>query len=905
MAVKKNPLEQARDFIKNLANTAGTNLSAWKQVATTPQLRQDYSNYVVKPALKEQYTPSNLIKTSFPQLSYAKGQIVQPIQEGVKSLRSTNPVTRTLGAGQIIGSLFSATPVGAAWNIGVGGVAGATRAVRTKAPLLASIKKGMTEPTSVTSEGLGVKSPFLAIAGDIVLTHKASKLAGTKGSVSKLASKVGKSGEVKTVTPLKPQTGKTLKVQGMPPETSALASLGGGGSSKIPSLGGSISQDPVEKLITALKGAKPIRGEQEKVYSAIRSKQAGALAGIGEKMKGEAGYYQKLGQLKGEMPKVSFETIKKQFTQTELDGLFNKVEQSNFTSFEKLAAQTGLKKLLGVEGGTIPNTSELSLLNEIFPPEFTQAVLDNRSQIQKLFTLGESALNVPRAVMATADLSAPLRQGIFLVGRPKQWVPAFKNMFKYALSEKAYQNLGDDIKARPNAKLYREAKLAITSDSPILGSREEQFMSNLVEKIPGFGRLARGSNRAYSGFLNKLRVDVFDDLVKTAQREGLEVDGKRLADIGKFVNSATGRGDIGQLGRIAPLLNATFFSPRLMASRINLLNPVFYMKLDPFVRKEALKSLLTFAGTAGTVLGLAKLAGAEVSADSRNADFGKIKVGNTRYDVLGGFQQYIRLGSQLLSGRIVSSTTGKVMTLGEGYKPLTRKDILLRFFENKTSPVASFVIGMLTGTNTMGDNFNLPAEVIGRFIPMMAQDVYDLTQEWGPAGALMAVPGIFGAGSLTYGRQVMVKGKNQLGKETVELKAPPTLDETIAKMIFGQQPLVSTPQSSADAYYRQMVKRPKEEATSEYQTIKKANPKLADKILQSSKDYKAGVTPQDEVLRSKGVESGDRAIAVAKELRKRKTKEEKSKLWDEYVKKKIITTEVAKQLKEMIKGGEL
>ena len=73
----------------------------------------------------------------------------------------------------------------------------------------------------------------------------------------------------------------------------------------------------------------------------------------------------------------------------------------------------------------------------------------------------------------------------------------------------------------PTYPKIREAGLALTDTGPSLLKREETFMTNMIEKIPVLGRIAKGSNRAYSGFLNKLRVSVFDDLVKTAEKQAL------------------------------------------------------------------------------------------------------------------------------------------------------------------------------------------------------------------------------------------------------------------------------------------------------------------------------------------------------------------------------------------------
>lgn len=547
--------------------------------------------------------------------------------------------------------------------------------------------------------------------------------------------------------------------------------------------------DPVKQITEALKAAKPVRAKQEALYSAERSKRIGAVVGVGKNIPGEQGYFAQLGQLKGELPKVQFESIRKSMSQNNVDELFNLVEKSNITPFEKISAKGGLAKMLGAEGGTVPTKGEISLLSEIFPPEFMKAVMEKRPFTEKLWGGFKDALNLPRAMMATADLSAPLRQGIMLVGKPKQWAPAFAKMFKYAFSENAYKGLMKDIQSRPTYQLMRENKLALTEVGEVLSKREESFMSNLVERIPLFGRLAKASNRAYSGFLNKLRADVFDDLVGKAEGLGLTKDNPKLtADIAKFVNTATGRGELPEvLAGATELLNGAFFSPRLMASRLQSLNPNYYVGLDPFVRKEALKALFTTTGVGLSVLGLAKLSGAEVSVDPRSADFGKIKLGNTRYDPWGGFQQYVVLASRLATGEMVNSSTGKEFKLGEGYKPTTRLDIIQRFFESKTSPVASFVLGLLKGQTATGEKINVPADVADRFLPMMAQDMFDLYRENGPKGLGMAIPGVFGVGSQTYTDQIPMNSKTPTGKDSIEWRQAPNLGETLINKVTGKE----------------------------------------------------------------------------------------------------------------------
>ena len=561
-----------------------------------------------------------------------------------------------------------------------------------------------------------------------------------------------------------------------------------------PKAAAAVATDPVQKITNVLNTAAPAkRAEQEAIYSKVRGSKLQQGLQLENKLGGEAGFQAKLGAMKGEMKKVDFQSIRDQIQQKDVDHLFTMVKDTNkITDWEKLSAQKGLAKVLGAEGGQVPTNGEIELLNKVFPADFMSAVLDKRSTMTKLWGNTANALSLPRAVMATADLSAPLRQGLFLApSHPKEFGRAFKDMFKYAFSEKSYQKGLASIESRPTYHLMREAKLALTDTSPVLTQHEEAFASNLVNKIPGFGKLAKGSERAYSGFLNQLRADVFDSMVKNAQKLGRDVSpsSKILADIGKFVNAGTGRGNLGELAsKAAPILNGAFFSPRLMASRLQLMNPVTYIKMDPFVRKEALKSLFAFAAAGATVAGIAKAAGAEVSTDPRSADFGKIKIGNTRFDPYGGFQQYAVLAYRLASGEMVSSSTGKEVNLAEGgFGKATRASIIGRFLRSKEAPVASFATDLLTGQTANGAKVDLPVEIADRFIPMVAQDTFDLYREAGPQAIPMAAPAIFGVGVQTYSDKIPMNSKTATGKPKIDFREQPSLGETLLNQITGKQ----------------------------------------------------------------------------------------------------------------------
>jgi hypothetical protein len=419
---------------------------------------------------------------------------------------------------------------------------------------------------------------------------------------------------------------------------------------------------------------------------------------------------------------------------------------------------------------------------------------------EKQTAIGEIT-NFSRSMMASLDMSAPLRQGIGLAHRKEFW-QALPDMVKSWGSQAVYDGVMADINSRPIfmkrqgvggtelPSFAQDVGLKLTNMYD-LASREESFMSNLAGKIPGVKR----SERAYSAFLNKLRADTFEALIKDGKVFGAdgEINVAMARELANFVNTATGRGSLGSLEKSASALNNTFFAPRLIASRLQMLNPMTYVNAAPQVRKEYLKSLFTIASAGMGIGQLAKMAGAKVETDPTSSDYGKIRIGDTRIDPYAGFQQYIvnakrlmpswasigkptntgilplDLASGLLGtpgGYTKSTTTQNKYELGAKYGRSTRLDVAERFVEGKLNPVWSFATGMLKGKTFTGQPFNIPEEVAARVVPLIVQDVKELAtedpnlipgihkknpyKEFHPENLPMAAPAFFGAGVQPY-----------------------------------------------------------------------------------------------------------------------------------------------------------
>lgn len=344
-----------------------------------------------------------------------------------------------------------------------------------------------------------------------------------------------------------------------------------------------------------------------------------------------------------------------------------------------------------------------------------------------------------KAISASMDNSAIGRQGLkTLWTHPLIWQKnarqSFVNIVKTFGGKEVMREVMADIVSRPSYETMMRAKLAV-------GNLEEAFPTTLPEKIPIAGRAYKASEVAYTAFLQKTRADLFDHYMKIAEKTGVDTSSpKELKSIGAFVNSLTGRGSVGKLEPVANVINNVFFSPRFVASNIQTLTHVVSgAGGSNFVRKQAAINLVKIIGGTASVLATANaVSPGSVELDPRSSDFGKIRVGDTRFDVSGGSGSIITLAARLLTMSSKSSTTGKITSLNSGqYGSATGLDVLTQFAENKVSPAAGVLVDLLKGQDFNGNKPTVIGEIKNSFTPMGAQTAMEAASNKNGANVLL------------------------------------------------------------------------------------------------------------------------------------------------------------------------
>jgi hypothetical protein len=452
----------------------------------------------------------------------------------------------------------------------------------------------------------------------------------------------------------------------------------------------------------------------------------------------------------------------------------------------------------------LPGIDDITEMNAGLSPTTTPPI--KTSALQKIYDLPRGLMSVDPPFVS----SAAFRQGNFYVGT-KPWFQAWGKAFR-AYGSKAASDAMDA--QRLSNPLFKESTAPVVSKTgkPIIdkatglpktkrvpsiaeeagirmgdlkkySKRDDAIRGELAEKIPLYGKLVAGSNRAYNAFVNHLSESAFTDLFTNAEKlyEEAKRTGKDksgffttksdnpelmnprtnnvlLKQLGEIVNTSLKRGTLGaeagpinvQLEKHARLLSNTFFSPRNIASEARMLNPSTYVMSSPQVRRAYLEGMARRVAMWTTFAGLAKYTGASVSTDPDNSDFGKIKIGDTRIDLPGGLQQFLVLAHRMKSGQSTSSTSGKTTKFGQGFKPETRGSTVARFMVNRLHPTAKF------GVDALFADEKHPFHTIDKSIqlaaPMFFDDMMDTMRKNPELSPIIMMLSGSGIGTQSYER---------------------------------------------------------------------------------------------------------------------------------------------------------
>lgn len=314
-----------------------------------------------------------------------------------------------------------------------------------------------------------------------------------------------------------------------------------------------------------------------------------------------------------------------------------------------------------------------------------------------------------KSVLASIDNSFIGRQGIktLFTGHPVIWgktlLKSLEILVKSIGGKEMLKGVRAEIYGRPNSMngTYDTMKLAV-------GQAEEAFPTTLPERIPLLGRLFKASQEAFTGSAYYMRAELADLMIKKRTELGVDLTDKVQAEsLGILINSMTGRGTAG-LGKLGQVTNTVFFSPKFFQSNLDTLTAhVFDKNVTTLDKKEAAKNLLKIVSSIGGVLWVADtLVPGSVEWDPRSSDFGKIRIGDTRFDITGGMAGIVTLVARLNGTK--SSTTGVVTKPGD-YNGRTPLDLLGSFAENKLSPLFGTLLDIAKGEDFNGDPYTIEA----------------------------------------------------------------------------------------------------------------------------------------------------------------------------------------------------
>lgn len=436
------------------------------------------------------------------------------------------------------------------------------------------------------------------------------------------------------------------------------------------------------------------------------------------------------------------------------------------------------KELAALDDEANKLQSERDQLREQFEHLLEQDRYQKASLFQKVKTQALDLYDAARLLMTTGEFSFILRQGkVGVLSHPIKAARTLPDTFRAFLRNPTESNaLNLRVLNHPDAAAAISAGLHLVEEGSKLTKQEEFLMSRLAERSQILSQTVGRFNRAATVFMNKLRFDMFN----TMRESSGGLNPKEQEALAHFVNVATGRGTLGMLEPAAVPLARLMFSPRYLASRIQLAvgEPLWggTWATRRIIAKEYARTLIGL----GVYYGAMKLAfgdKAEIGDDPRSSDFGKIKIGNTRIDPLAGLSQVIVFAARTATGETVNGR-GKERDIRGPKVPFGGEkwsDVAARFARSKLHPVPGAIINLFDGSDLAGNPTDLqsmanpiawvdPSD--SHFAgPMTWVDVYQALEEQDlPEGVAISLLAMLGEGLQTYDANAKRRKSSQAEK---------------------------------------------------------------------------------------------------------------------------------------------
>jgi len=262
---------------------------------------------------------------------------------------------------------------------------------------------------------------------------------------------------------------------------------------------------------------------------------------------------------------------------------------------------------------------------------------------------------------------------------------------------------------------------------------EEQMTSNLVEKLGWFGKAVERADNGFSAFLQKIRYDEFERVVKIQEiRLGRTldinnpVDAKLLKEAASHANKISGTSNLGKAEMYANAINEVTFAGRYAVSDIRMFTDVLDFTGTADARKRALRTLALNIGTLyGTYLGIAALNPDNTEIRPTATNFMKYKTDDGEWvGVKLKGQWIIQLISRLFAGNEINAK-GKKTVYGKGYKGKTWGDAAGRVARGKLAPIPSVLIDIAQGKDFVGNKATAGRVLRNLALPISTSSIID------------------------------------------------------------------------------------------------------------------------------------------------------------------------------------